>query len=120
MRKILLSLIPLGFVAGYLFWCYAHTESYCFFYPSIDTQFAARFSEEAFGQVVPGMTLQAVQEKLGSPLSLHQYVEGSKKGEIWAYTLDGKCQWGDWAWLRREIDFQDGKVVKIINKVSYD
>jgi hypothetical protein len=121
MRKALLSLTPLGLVAvGYLFWCYAHTESYCFFYPSIDTQFAPGFSEETFSQVATGMTMQAVQQKLGVPLATHRYVEGGEPGEIWSYTLDGKCKWGDWAWLRRQIAFQKGQVVEIIRRVSYD
>lgn len=121
MRKVLLSLIPLGLVAaGYLFWCYAHTESYCFFYPSIDTQFAPGFSEQAFSQVATGMTMQAVQQKLGSPLYVQQYVENSNKGELWFYTLDAKCKWGDWAWLCRQIDFREGKVVEVIKRVSYD
>jgi outer membrane protein assembly factor BamE (lipoprotein component of BamABCDE complex) len=121
MRKVLLTLIPLGLaVAGYLFWCYAHTESYCFFYPSIDTQFAAGFSDQAFSQVATGMTMQAVQQKLGLPLAVHSYIENTEQGELWSYTLDGKCKWGDWAWLRREIDFRNGKVVEVTKRVSYD
>lgn len=121
MSKALLSLISLGLVAaGYLFWCFAHTESYCVFSPGIDTQFAPGFSEQAFSQVQTGMTVQAVQQKLGLPLAVHRYVEDRKEGEIWSYTLDGKCKWGDWAWLRRQIAFREGKVVEVIKRVSYD
>lgn len=121
MKKLTLSSIAVGLmVAGYLFWCYAHTESYCFFHPAIDTQFAPGFSEQAFSQVAIGMTMQVVQQKLGVPLSVQTYAENGEKGEIWAYTLDGKCKWGDWAWLRRQIDFRSGKVVEVINRVSYD
>src|SRR5262245_35323160 len=109
MKKMLLIFAPIGLlVVAYLFWCYAHTESYCFFYPTIDTQFASGYSEAAFSQITTGLTVQAVQQKLGPPLYIQQY----SSGDLWFYTLDAKCTWGDWAWLCRQLEIRDGKVVR--------
>ena len=117
MKKLWLVCLPVGLMAGvYLFLCYARTESYCFFYPSIDTQYAPGFSEQAFSQIATGMTAEAVQLKLGTPL----YIQHHSGGELWCYTLDGKCKWGDWAWLCRHVNLRDGKVDEIINCTNYD
>ena len=117
----MLILIPLGLIGvGYCFWCYAHTEAYCFFCPSIDTRYAPGFSEERFSQIRSGMTAQAVQEVLGGPLYVQPYVEDRKEGELWFSTLDGKCKWGDWAWLCRQVDFREGRAVAVIRRVGYD
>ena len=115
MKKLWVILFPLGLITAlYLFWCYAHIESYCFFYPGIDTQYAPGFSEQAFSQVTIGMTAEAVQQKLGVPL----YVQHHANGDSWCYTLDGKCQWGDWAWLCRQVNIRDGKVDEIIKCIN--
>ena len=117
MKKMWLIWLSVGFIpATYLFWCYAHTESYCFFYPGIDTQYSPGFSEQAFSQVTTGMTAQAVQQKLGAPL----YIQHHADGDLWFYTLDGKCKWGDWAWLCRQVNIRDGKVNEIFSYISYD
>ena len=105
-------------LAAYLFWCYAHLEAYCFFYPGIDTQYAAGYSEQAFSQITPGMTVHAVQEKLGAPL--HSQTNRESGRLEWYYTLDGKCRWGDWAWLVRAVYFADGRVVELVKRVEYD
>lgn len=105
------------FPAAYVFWVYSCMEAYCFFYPSIDTHYAPGFSETAFSQVTTGMTAEAVQQKLGLPLRKHS---GNDGRESWAYTLDGKCKWGDWAWLGRYVVFKDGQVVEVVNRVFYD
>lgn len=116
MKKLLIWL-PVGLVvAGYLFWRYAQTEAYCFFYPSIDTRFAPGYSEQAFSQIKTGMTIQAVQQQLGQPLHVQQHA----KGELWSYTQDGKCTWGDWAWLCRQVDFHEGRVVEVIHRVVHN
>ena len=117
MKKLRLIWISVGLIAAaYLFWCYAHTESYCFFYPSIDTRYAPGYSETAFSQIATGMTVQVVQQKLGTPL----YIQHHANGELWSYTLDGKCRWGDWAWFGRQVEVQDGRVIGIINQVIYN
>lgn len=95
-------------------------EAYCFFYPSIDTQFALGFSERAFNEVKTDMPVGVVEQMLGQPLWVEEYAKNGKTGEIWYYTLDGKCKWGDWAWQCRKINFRDGKVVEVIKRWQYD
>jgi outer membrane protein assembly factor BamE (lipoprotein component of BamABCDE complex) len=117
MKKLWIVWLMIGFsVAGYLFWCYAHTESYCFFYPSIDTRYAPGFSEQVFNSITTGMTAEAVQAKLGSPL----HVQPQPGGDLWFYTLDGKCKWGDWAWLCRLVNIRDGQVNEIVSETIYN
>ena len=106
-------LLPTAFV----FSCYSQMEAYCFFYPSIDTQYAPGFSEPGFSQVSTGMTAQTVQQKLGAPLHTYKASDGT---EWWSYTSDGKCKWGDWAWLGRQIIFRDGMVIEVVKRVYYD
>jgi len=113
------SLLVLS-ILGYLFWCYAHMEAYCFFYPSIDTQFTPGFSDDAFNKVRADMSSRKVEELLGQPLWVEPYVEHGNTGEVWYYTLDGKCKWGDWAWKCRKIDLRDGKVFEVISRWQYD
>src|SRR5688572_22794336 len=97
-------------LAALLFWSYTRTEAYCFFAPAIDTQFAAGFSEAAFSEITVGMSAEMVSKKLGEPLRRH-FNSGK---ETWCYTLDGKCRWGDWAWLCREVTIQDGFVKEVV------
>ena len=113
-----IALVPLALV----FWCWAHTESYCFFYPGIDTRYATGYSESGFNQVTTGMTAQAVQKLLGSPL----HTDVQRDGRVrWCYTSDGKCSIGTWyyadfAWLGREIYFRNNRVVEVFKHVYYD
>jgi hypothetical protein len=63
------------------------------------------------------MGIEVVQKKLGNPL----YVQTLKNGDLeWYYTMDGKCTWGDWAWLGRHMKFRDGKVIEIVKRIYYD
>src|SRR5687768_11771756 len=103
-------------VAVFLLFGYTHSQSYCFFYLSIDTMYAPGFSDAAFSQISNGMTMPAVQQKMGTPLSIQTV--GNK--QIWFYTLDGKCFWGDWAWIGRKVKFQDGIVIEVIKDVYYN
>jgi outer membrane protein assembly factor BamE (lipoprotein component of BamABCDE complex) len=107
-----------GFIAlAFVFYCYSHMEAYCFFYPSIDTQYASGYSEAAFNELTNGMTIEAVQKKLGNPL----YVQTTKNGDLhWSYTMDGKCTWGDWAWFARQLTFRDGKIIEIVKQIIYN
>jgi hypothetical protein len=105
--------LPLTFV----FWICTHLEVYCSFYPGIDTEYSPGFSEPAFSELVTGMTIQAVQQKLGTPL----YIQTTRdRRQAWSYTLDGKCKWGDWAWLQRQVIFHDGVVIEVIKRVIYN
>ena len=115
MKKMLL--VALALIGGVFFWGYAHMEAYCFFYPVIDTEFAAGFSEQAFSQVSTGMTAEVVQQKLGAPL--YSFTNGN--GTVcWGYTGDGKCKWGDWAWMCRQVYLRDGRVEEITKEWRYD
>ncbi len=105
--------LPLGFM---LLWAYPYSESYCFFYPSIDTYYAPRYTDAAFDQVTTGMTSHAVQNLLGSPLHSHTNKDASVR---WCYTSDGKAIYGDWAWFGREIIFQGDSVAKV-EKILYN
>ncbi len=96
-----------------MFFGYAHSESYCFFYPAIDTQYASGFSEETFAKIKVGMTEAEVRQILGAPLEI---VGGSR----WFFTEDGKCTWGDWAWLVRAVNFKEGRVDEMLHFVAYD
>ena len=119
MKKTLLigfavALLP---VCAFL-WIWSHTESHCFLYPGIDTHYAPGYSESAFSQVSTGMTIQAVEKLLGSPLHSHTDKDGRLR---WCYTGDGKCSgWADFAWLGREIFFRDDRVVEVFKHVYYD
>jgi hypothetical protein len=103
--------------AAFVFWCYSQIEAYCFFYPGIDTQYAPGFSEQAFSQIATGMTVRAVQQRLGTPLDVQITADGR---QLWAFTLDGKCKWGDWAWLGRQVIIRDGRVIEVVKRVYYD
>jgi len=110
---ISLAFFGLMFVALFF---YARTEAYCFFAPAIDTQFAAGFSETSFAEITIGMSAEMVRKKLGEPLRKHFHTDK----ETWCYTLDGKCWWGDWAWLCREVTIQRGFVTEVVKRVNYD
>lgn len=123
MKRLLLIWFSIALVpAAFVFWCWAHTESYCFFYPGIDTRYASGYSESAFSLVSTGMTAQVVTQKLGVPL----YTYTNRDDTIcWGYTDDGKCvvggwRWADFAWLGREIIFRDGIVARVDKHVHYD
>jgi hypothetical protein len=96
---------------------YPHMEAYCFFNPSIDTRYAPGYSETGFDAITNGMTMPAVRQFLGTPLYEIPKRDGT---EEWGYTLDGKCGWGDWAWLGRHVVFREGKVEKTVKHVYHD
>ena len=91
--------------------------TYSYIYPTIDTKFAPGFSERVFSQVTTGMQASVVTRMLGQPLYREPHRDGR---ETWGYTNDGKCSWGDFAWLGREITFRDGRVILVEKRVYYD
>lgn len=101
----------------FLLWLYGHLEAYCFFYPGIDTRYASSYSESAFNQINTGMTVEAVEALVGRPLHSHTNRDGSTR---WCYTGDGKCMWGDFAWLGREVFFRSNRVVAVEKIIYYD
>jgi hypothetical protein len=92
-------------------------ENYNYIYPSIDTTFAPGFSEGAFSQITNGMPASVVIQMLGKPLFQGPAKDGT---ELWSYSTDGKCSWGDFAWLGRWIWFRDGQVVFVERRVYYN
>ena len=117
--KTLKTSVQLAAIAAvlFLFWCYSHSESYCIFYPNIDTHYASGYSETAFGKVVTGMTYQAVQDLLGSPLHGHTNKDASVR---WCYTDDGNALCGDWAWFGREVVFRGDRVAEALRITYHD
>lgn len=106
---LLLVLIVLFALSGWGF------EGYCYFYPSIGTQFAPGFSEEAFSKVQPGMSCTQVSNLLGAPL-----INTETRGvDEWYYSLD-KASGPDFAWLVRIVESTNGVVVRVVKEVAYD
>jgi len=91
-------------------------EGYCLVWPSIGTRFAPGFSEENFDRVTRGMTPTEVNALLGVPLD----TRGRRNQETWSYSSDSSARGGDWAWLAREVVFDDRRVVETTRRIYYD
>ena len=98
-------------------WCFAHSEMYCPVYPGIDTYYASGFSEANFKRVSLGLTANEVEGLLGKPLSILRRENGT---EEWLFTADGKCKWGDFAWLCRSLVISNGLVISMERSIHYD
>lgn len=96
-------------------WC--HSESYCFFCPSIDTMFAKGFTEESFDRIENGQTAAAVTEMLGQPIAMVTNRDGTIR---LLYTEDGKCRFGDFAWLGRSVLISNGVVAATESQTYFD
>ena len=109
----------LGIVAclGFVLWCCAHGEAYCSFYPAIDTIFAPQYTEKGFDRIAIGITVEEVVQILGEPLEKGR---ASDQPLEYSYTSDGKCWWGDFAWLGRTVYFRDGRVSQTEKRIYYD
>ena len=100
---------------------HSNFEAFCFIYPGIYTRYAPGYSDQAWGQVSTGMTVQAIQQLLGEPLNIQR----KERSEIWSYTLDGKCGWrgrklADYAWLCRQVQIDEGRVARVESSIRYD
>jgi hypothetical protein len=115
-KRILIGIVCLVFGLVIL-WGYGRLEVYCFFYPSIDTKSAPRFSEKAFNQISNVMAISQVNSTLGKPLLIFTNSAGLEK---WSFTDDGKCWWGDFAWLWRSINISNNTVVSVHRSIRYD
>ena len=98
-------------------WAYCHSESYCIFWPSIDTVYAPGYSEEDFGKIDIGMTMDEVDSIMCVPLDVYTYQDG--KVHVF-YTADGKCRFGDFAWLGRSLILSNNQVIAIQSRIYYD
>lgn len=117
MKAKLFFILPGVLLLVVVLWVYGHLEAYCYFWPSIDTTFATGYTEQSFKRVVTGMPATEVESLLGQPLLMTTNKNGSVE---WAYSNDGKCWWGDFAWLNRAIVFSNGTVVSIERDIRYD
>lgn len=89
-------------------------EGYFFPYPAIDTRFAPGYSEQAFQQIQVGMTKEEVWKRLGPPLN-------GVDEPVWIYSEDNAFAFWDFAWLVREIYFDEhGRVDRKESGVAYD
>jgi len=91
-------------------------EGYCYFYPSIDTQYADGYSEKDFSGLTVGMTKSEVDQIMCPPL--HTWTNKSGLQVYW--TGDGKAPFGDFAWFGRGIELSNGVVTRVINRIYYD
>jgi outer membrane protein assembly factor BamE (lipoprotein component of BamABCDE complex) len=118
--KILITAlcIPFLFVSSILGWMAIQGEGYNPIDPLIDTKLSANFSEEKFNTIQVGNNLQDVIELLGEPL----YRQELKNNiDLWYYSQDAKCEWGDFAWIAYCIHFDENcKVLKAYDFVGYD
>ena len=86
--------------------------------PDIDTVYAPNFTQEKFDYIKPGIDSAQVISLLGQPLG-KQKLDNSQC--IWYYTGDGKCSFGDYAWLGREVYISaNGKVAQTVKDIYYD
>ena len=112
-----LAILTVAIMAICACWLLSHAEMYCPFYPGIDTHYAPGFSEANFRKVLPGMTVSEVEALVGKPLFKQKKQTAM---EEWGYTDDGKCKWGDFAWLRRAVVVSEGIVISVDRSVRYD
>jgi hypothetical protein len=122
MTAIMLTVVTL------LYLCIPH-EQYFVFYPSIDTRFASGYSEVGFRQIQTGMSKAQVESLVGEPLFRVNTALGPKThwgyplpdatDEIWQYSDDGACSWGDYAWLGRYVYFSSDGIVTGKNELDH-
>ena len=107
---LLLVLFALLFFSGY-------PEGYCYFCPSIDTEYADGYSEEDFGHLTIGMTRSEAEQMMCPPLFVHT----NKSGLIQVfYTSDGAAPFGDFAWFGRGLEVNNGFVTRVVKTMYMD
>jgi len=115
-RTATLSVVTLLILSG--LFVYSRCELICFFDPWIDTQVSPGFSDAAFQKIRIGMSQDEVVTLLGQPLSK---ISKKRSGCIeWWFTRDGKCKWGDFAWMARSVMLSNQTVVEIHSMTHYD
>lgn len=113
MMKILVIGLSIALVL-FSFLIVLRPESYFYPYPSIDTRYAAEYSEGEFQSIRVGMTKQEVLDRVGPPLN-------AIKDQGWMYSEDNAFAYWDFAWLVRAVNFDaEGRVIEINARVNYD
>lgn len=115
MRTLRIAILPL--VLWFIFMC-CHIECYCPIWPSIDTKYTSGFSQQTFEALPIGATTNEVQALLGNPgFGISPRPDGN---EIWWYSGDGKCTFGDFAWIAFYIVISNGIAIEKQRRVFYD
>ena len=96
---------------------FCHTESYCFFWPTIDTVYADGYSEKAFCKLRVGMSMSEVNQIMCPPLGSGRDRDGVVRV---GYTRDGGAPFGDFAWFGRSLYVKNGKVIRIVKTTYHD
>lgn len=90
------------------------------FNPGVDTEYTPGYTETHFQQIAAGMTEEQVTALLGEPFSKITVNNTKDFDTVWLYTNDGACSWGDFAWIRKQIELKNGFVVSRGTGWSYD
>ncbi len=82
------------------------------FDPLIDTKFSTPHTFKNFKDVTVGMDTIQVEELIGRPMSRSFSVKYSKcknvtNSNLFNYSKDGACSWGDFAWLGLYIFYDE-------------
>lgn len=110
--------IPFLCLSFFLGWMAIQGEGYNPINPLIDTVFTEKFSEEKFNSIQVGNSSEYVTSLIGEPLSRR---ETKKNIDIWYYSLDSKCEWGDFAWISYCVQFDKNcNVIKTYHYIAYD
>jgi hypothetical protein len=90
-------------------------EGKCKVWPYIDTKFARNFSVNKFNGISHGMNYHEVKLILGEPLffSDERLTSVQPKNAIFisVYSIDGRCEWADFAWKSFDIYFDKDTLV---------
>ena len=115
-RERIAASLSIGIIGSLflLLLAFSAIESYFPFDPDIDTRFAPGYSEEAFTSLQVGMSKEEVLQRLGPPLS-------GQASRTWYYSTDGACPWWDFAWLARNVEFdEEGRIAALITGIRRD
>ncbi len=109
---IIFLFICFGFVC-FVFLAFRGTEYLCFWNPLIDTCHSSTFNINNVPKIKEGMTRAEVDALIGEPIE--------QNGNYNRYTHDGAClPWGDFAWFKFGILFEDDIVIKIDSDIICD
>ena len=110
--------IPFLYIPLVFGWIVIQGEGYNPINPLIDTVLAENFSEEKFNSIQVGMSIKDVTALIGEPFRTQDLKNNIN---LWYYSHDGKCEWGDFAWIGYCVQFDKNyKVLKAYNYLGYD
>lgn len=92
----------------------------------ICTIFGSGFTEEGFDQIHKGMISDSVKLLIGPPIEIVQHFYPERKHadgsvSLWYYSKEGPCSSYNYAWLGREVFFdENGKVTVFCRSICRD